>query len=97
MISASKEHFRLLFLPFTFCTFKLCFPARGRGTSSSSVQRGNTAHSVCVFCQQLDHSSNDCPSQVVGSRSARRRQTGKHDFLLSIIVNGQLIHFKYFE
>lgn len=57
--------------------------ARGRGTSSSSVQRGNTAQSVCVFCQQLDHSSNDCPSQVVGSRSARHRQTGESSFSCS--------------
>lgn len=110
---------------------KLCFAARGRGTSSSSVQRDNTRQSVCIFCQQVGHSSNDCPSQVVGSRSGRRRQSGKAWFsvvycffgvqqvwrweiepsifreegqlnycwakftLTSIVVNGQLIHFKY--
>lgn len=78
--SRNKEHFRSLFPHFTFCTFKLYFAARGRGTSSSNVQRDNPGQSVCIFCQQVGHSSNDCPSQSVGSGSARGRQSGKSWF-----------------
>ena len=55
-------------------------PARGRGSSAptSNVQQSNSRHgearhSACIHCHQTGHSSSDCPSQVSGSRSARRR------------------------
>ncbi|XP_059656323.1 DNA topoisomerase 3-alpha [Cornus florida] len=51
-------------------------PARGRGrtTSSSSAQRSNSRQSACTHCNQLGHSSNDCPSQASHFRSVRSQE-----------------------
>ncbi|XVF61075.1 hypothetical protein PTKIN_Ptkin08bG0100100 [Pterospermum kingtungense] len=49
--------------------------ARGRGptTTSSNVLRSSNRQGACSYCQQLGHSSNDCPSQFSGSRNSRSR------------------------
>ncbi|KAE7997552.1 hypothetical protein FH972_002178 [Carpinus fangiana] len=56
-------------------------PARGRGSTASSInvqqsnsRLGEARHSACIYCQQMGHSSSDCPSQVSGSHSARHRR-----------------------
>ncbi|KAK4567071.1 hypothetical protein RGQ29_003062 [Quercus rubra] len=66
-------------------------PARGRGSSApaSNVQQSNSRHgearhSACIHCHQTGHSSSDCPSQVSGSRSARRRGMNPQSGELSV-------------
>ncbi|KAH9717269.1 DNA topoisomerase 3-alpha [Citrus sinensis] len=48
-------------------------PARGRGptASSNNGQQSNHRQRACIYCQQMGHSSSDCPSQFSGSRNAR--------------------------
>jgi hypothetical protein len=64
-----------------YVTFFVFSPARGRGSTASSInvqqsnsRLGEARHSACIYCQQMGHSSSDCPSQVSGSRSARHRR-----------------------
>ncbi|OMO56040.1 DNA topoisomerase, type IA [Corchorus olitorius] len=49
--------------------------ARGRGptVTSTNAQRSSNRQSACLYCQQTGHSSNDCPSQLSGSRNSRSR------------------------
>ncbi|XP_022774853.1 DNA topoisomerase 3-alpha isoform X2 [Durio zibethinus] len=54
--------------------------ARGRGptTTSSNVQRSSNRQGACLYCQQMGHSSNDCPSQFSGSRNSRSRTNSQN-------------------
>ncbi|XP_065876649.1 DNA topoisomerase 3-alpha isoform X1 [Euphorbia lathyris] len=47
--------------------------ARGRTptTTSNNLQQSNSRHGTCIHCQQIGHSSSDCPSQHPSSRRAQ--------------------------
>lgn len=55
-------------------SYHMCdmYPARGRGptASSNNGQQSNHRQRACIYCQQMGHSSSDCPSHFSGSRNA---------------------------
>ncbi|KAI4317075.1 hypothetical protein L6164_024985 [Bauhinia variegata] len=55
-------------------------PARGRGPAAPprNTHQSNTRQGVCMYCQETSHSSNDCPSQVMGSRNSQRHGINLH-------------------
>ncbi|XP_028766082.1 DNA topoisomerase 3-alpha isoform X2 [Neltuma alba] len=64
-------------------------PARGRGSTAppSNAPRTNMRQTVCMYCQETGHFSNDCPSHVSGSRNARHRGMNQHSGEASISCN----------
>ncbi|OIV98096.1 hypothetical protein TanjilG_25961 [Lupinus angustifolius] len=66
--------------------------ARGPNTPTSHANQSNTRQGLCTNCQQTGHSSNDCPSQNLGSRNAEHRRMNQHNGNVGPVY---LIQFKF--
>ncbi|XP_074320919.1 DNA topoisomerase 3-alpha [Silene latifolia] len=62
--------------------------ARGRNsTTSGSNPTSNVRHTACTHCRQTGHNSNNCPSQVSTSGSARSQGTNSQNGVSSVACN----------